>query len=180
MIKISGNYKNPEFLKFASLFFVFMIIPFFVLNFSNATLVELKLEEDDPSYIRKAKEEDAFPSAYREIRDAAGFEISEIEDLGDGRNFIESSDGSYFTVGGDDVWLFEFDTAAMAEQVSKGFYSRGYKYVDPITKKTTTLLFTLDPQFFLKDKFLLIYTGANAEISDMLTEIIGGKFEPRD
>ncbi len=180
MLNISRKYKNKTAVIYTALFFVFLAVPFIVLNFSHATLDELKLETADPSYIRKAKEEDDFPPVYRIIRDSAGFEITELADIDDGKNFIDGSNGSYFVVGGDDIWLFEFDSAQTAKKISKGFFSHGYKFRQPGTGKESTLLFRTEPTFFLNDKSVVIHTGDSEEVAEMLNNVVGGKFAPED
>lgn len=69
--------------------------------------------------------------------------------------------------------VYFFNSVEDARGALSGFSLKGYKYVDPVSKETARLLWEHNPDFYLKENILIIYSGQSKEIGRIIEKQMG-------
>jgi hypothetical protein len=71
------------------------------------------------------------------------------------------------------ITVYWFNTAQAANSSLAEFSLKGYKYTDPTTKETARLLWEHNPDFYIKENIMVIYSGQSKEIGRIIEKQMG-------
>jgi hypothetical protein len=151
---------------------IFVVLPV-VVFFSGRVRSDSDFEPIpyDPQDTRKL----GYPDFVNEVRRESGITVGSVTELKGSRKFIANSKSWTFKVADDLIFMAEFSSKEEADAAFKKFDDSGYVYED--SGNVSSLLWPESPRLFRRDNIIIVYSGTNSEVKDMMEDLLGDNIE---